>query len=96
MAALMIMRIRVSDPEAYKKYTAQTPAIIVSFGGRFLARGGATETLEGPDEDRRIVVVEFESMEKLKEFYNSETYQKVLPLRLGASESEGVAVEAAY
>ena len=96
LAALLILRIRVHDPETYKKYTAQTPAIIESFGGRFLVRGGAVDAVEGPPEDRRVVVIEFESMDRLLEFYNSETYQKVLPLRLAASEGEAIRVEAAY
>ena len=49
MTAYMVARINVTDMEQYKKYIAVTPDIIESFGGRFIARGGETVTLEGPE-----------------------------------------------
>lgn len=85
MAAYLIAKIEVTNPERYKKYIAATPGIIKNFGGRFIARGGETATLEGPEETRRVVLVEFPSLEQIKAFYNSAEYQEAKKLRDGAA-----------
>ena len=57
MTAYWIARARVNDPAEYQKYAEQVPAIIAKFGGRFLARGGEFEILEGPHEFERFVII---------------------------------------
>ena len=47
MAAYLIAHLTVTDPEAFQDYRAAVPAVIQRFGGRYLLRGGAVETLEG-------------------------------------------------
>ena len=93
MAAYLIARINVTDPEKYKNYVALSPAAIAAFGGRFLVRGGETKTLEGGTETNRIVVVEFDDMDKVTEFYHSDLYQAAKLERIGAAEGQFVAVE---
>lgn len=93
MAAYIIARINVTDWDQYKKYIAATPGVIEQFGGRFIARGGETVTLEGPEETHRVVLLEFPSMEKAKEFYHSQEYQEVLKLREGAATASLVAID---
>ena len=93
MAAYIIARINVTDWDQYKKYIAATPGVIEQFGGRFIARGGETVTLEGPEETHRVVLIEFPSMEKAKEFYHSQEYQEVLKLREGAATASLVAID---
>lgn len=93
MTAYIIAKINVTDMEQYKKYTGVTPGVIKKFGGRFIVRGGETVTLEGPEETSRVVVVEFPSMEKLKEFYYSDDYQAAKKLREGAAETSFIAVD---
>jgi uncharacterized protein (DUF1330 family) len=85
MAAYLIGKIEVTNPEQYKKYVAVTPGILEKFGGRFIARGGETVTLEGPEEIRRVVLVEFPSLDRIKAFYNSPEYQEARKLRQGAA-----------
>jgi uncharacterized protein (DUF1330 family) len=85
MAAYLIGKIEVTNPEQYKKYIAATPGIIEKFGGRFIARGGETVTLEGPEETRRVVLVEFPSLEQIEAFYNSPEYREARRLREGAA-----------
>jgi len=46
-AAYVIAEIEITHPEGYKEYTAQVPATIQKYGGRFLVRGGRTQVLEG-------------------------------------------------
>jgi len=85
MAAYIIVRMNVTNWDQYKEYTKVTPGIIEKFGGRFLVRGGEIITLEGPKETQRIVVLEFPSLEKAKEFYYSKEYAEAKKLREGAA-----------
>jgi uncharacterized protein (DUF1330 family) len=92
MPAYVIARIKVTDPEQYKKYIAVTPGILANFGARFIARGGETVTLEGPEETTRVVIVEFPTLHKISEFYNSAEYQEAIKIREGAAEVSLVGV----
>lgn len=95
MPAYIIARIDVTDPDKYKNYMALTPAAIEKAGGRFVVRGGAITTLEGPEETRRLVVLEFDSIEKAKAFYNSPDYERAKQEREGAADAQFIAVEGA-
>jgi uncharacterized protein (DUF1330 family) len=92
MAAYIIAQIDLTDPEAYKGYASQTPAIAEQFGGTFLAKGGAAEQLEGKGRSRNVII-QFPDVESAKQFYNSPEYQAVLPIALENSEREMVLVE---
>jgi uncharacterized protein (DUF1330 family) len=85
MPAYAIVLIEVTDREQYSKYTQATPAVIAEFGGKFIVRGGKTVTLEGPEEKRRVVVIEFPSFERAQAFYQSAEYQETKKLRSGAA-----------
>ncbi len=93
MPAYIIAKVNVTNWERYKEYVKATPGVIAKFDGRFIARGGETVTLEGPDETRRVVLIEFPSLEKAKAFYASAEYQSVKALRSGAAEAELVAIQ---
>lgn len=93
MAAYLIARVEVHDMAQYKQYTAVSPDAIAAFGGRFIARGGRTETLEGPEETRRMVVVEFPDMDSALACYRSERYQAAKAKREGAATAQFVVVE---
>ena len=53
MAAYVITRVNVTDPDQYEKYKALSPAAVAESGGRFIVRGGDSVTLEGPEDNRR-------------------------------------------
>ncbi len=93
MAAYIIVRMHVTDAERYKEYTKAAPDVVAQYGGRFIVRGGATVTLEGPEEKDRIVVLEFPSLDRAKAFYGSEEYTAAAKLREGAASAQFVAVE---
>lgn len=93
MAAYLIVRANVTDWDRFTHYLQASPAVIAKFGGRHIARGGETVTLEGPEEKRRVVLIEFPSMEQAKKFYNSPEYQQVRKLREGAAEGEILAID---
>lgn len=85
MAAYIIGRIEVTDPEAYKEYIAKVPDTVQRHGGRYLVRGGASEVLEGSMPDRRTVCLEFTDREAALGWYNSPEYLPLRELRHAAS-----------
>ncbi|MFN7572996.1 MAG: DUF1330 domain-containing protein [Betaproteobacteria bacterium] len=86
MSAYVIVDARVSDPEQYKQYQALSPGAIAAAGGRFLARGGRHETLEGQWRPTRMVVIEFPTYDAAKAFYDGELYRAARAKRAGATE----------
>jgi len=93
MPAYIIARVQVTDPARYAEYMKVTPGIIETFGGRFIARGGETETLEGELETSRVVLIEFPSLEDARAFYRSPEYTETRALREGAATAQFVAVD---
>ncbi len=93
MSAYLVARVNVTNPEKYKNYTTLSPAAIAAFGGKFLVRGGETETLEGQEETNRMVIVEFESLDKARAFYHSEQYTAARREREGAADGQFIIVE---
>ena len=74
-------QITITDPEKYQQYASETENIIKKFGGRYLVRGGTQSVAEGTPLGNRDVVVEFDSLEKAKEFYHSTEYAKIIDIR---------------
>ena len=91
----MVVRIDVTDWEQYRKYTAVTPGIVARYGGKFIVRGGRMETVEGPEEERRIVILEFPSWEDAQSFYHSPEYSEARRIREGAAEGQFLLIEGA-
>src|SRR3954467_14531784 len=69
IAAFLIADIDIADPTTYEDYKRQVAPLIARFGGRYLARGGPHEVLEGDWEPHRLVVLEFPDMASLKAWY---------------------------
>jgi len=95
MAAYLIAEIDVADAPAYDEYRKQVPTVIAKYGGRFLVRGGTIESKEGGWQPRRLVVVEFPSLDKARTFYHSADYAPLIALRQKASRGKLVLVEGA-
>jgi uncharacterized protein (DUF1330 family) len=85
MAAYLIAEITVTDPAIYEEYRKLVGATLEQYGGKFLVRGGVANLVEGEGAPGRMVVVEFESMERLKAWYDSEEYRHPKALRHQAS-----------
>lgn len=89
MPAFWIARSRIIAPQRYFEYAKRVPAILKAFGGVVHARGGAYETLEGPDRFTRFIVIEFPSMALALACYRSAEYQDARQYRLnGVGEVE--------
>lgn len=78
MKAYWIAHVDVTDPQQYTEYTQRAPAAFVLFGGKFLARGGRSEALEGRATPQRTVIIEFESYEQAVACYHSPQYQNAI------------------
>jgi uncharacterized protein (DUF1330 family) len=93
MAAYVILDVEVTDPALYEEYKKVSGEALRPFGGRFVVRGGAAEILEGDWKPHRLVVLEFPSADRAREWWNSETYREPKALRQSASRGSMVLVE---
>ncbi len=93
MAAYVIVEIEVHDTEAYGPYVEGATASTAEAGGRYLARGGRTQSLEGTPPPSRVVVLTFPDFDTAVGWYNSDAYQAVAPIRQGASTSRMFVVD---
>jgi len=95
MAAYVIAEIEVTDPAAYEDYRKQVPGVVEKYKGKFIVRGGRIESMEGGWSPKRLVVVEFPSMDQALKFYRSPEYKPLIGLRQKASRGKLVIVEGA-
>ena len=93
MPAYIVGEIEVTNPAGYDTYRPLAGASIAQYGGKFLARGGKTELLEGSPDPARIVVIEFADAAAAKRWYNSPEYQEALKIRLANSTGRVMLVE---
>jgi len=93
MPAYVIAETDVNDPERYEHYKAAAPDTIAKYGGRYVARGGALEVLEGDWQPPRVVILEFPDLEAARRWYQSPEYGEAKDLRDGAATMRLVAVE---
>ena len=93
MSCYVVSHITVNDPEAYKGYTAHTPATVSAHGGKFIVRGGESTEVEGTMPGERHVVIWFPDRASAEAWYNSPEYQKILPIRLSNSTGAMVMVD---
>jgi uncharacterized protein (DUF1330 family) len=93
MPAYVIAEVTVTDPKTMEEYRKQVPATVARYGGRFLVRGGAHETLEGDWKPNRLVILEFPSMEQARRWYDSEEYREPKALRIKSGRTNLVLVD---
>ena len=86
MAAYLISQIRVTDPDQFQKYRDASIPVAERYGARYLARSDDVEVLDGKHDGRRVVIIEFPDMDRLRAFWNSADYQSARQLRLNAAE----------
>jgi uncharacterized protein (DUF1330 family) len=93
MPAYVIAEVTVTDPPAMEEYRKQVPATLAKYGGRFVVRGGAIQTLEGDWKPSRLVVIEFPSRADAQRWYDSEEYRAPKALRMRAGRTNLVIVD---
>ena len=93
MPAYIVVDVEVRDPEQYEQYKTLVAPTLEPYGGRYLARGGHTENLEGVWVPNRLVVMEFDSVEKAKAWWSSEEYRRPKEIRQGSATTQMVVTE---
>ena len=93
MSAYVLIDIQVLDPAGYEGYKQLAAAAVSLYGGRYMARGGRHETLEGEWPANRLVILEFESLEKAKAWLNSPEYAPARALRHKYAKTKMLVVE---
>ena len=93
MAAYVVAQLEVTDAEAFAKYREKVPGTIARHGGRYKARGGAMQAVEGEPPFSRIVIIEFDDADAARRWYESEEYAPLAALRRSASRGTLLIVE---
>ena len=93
MPAYVLAHIDVQDPVRYEDYKAMSPISIHKYGGRFIARGGKVEVLEGAWQPKRMVLLEFPTVERARDWWASEEYKDAKALRQATSTGDMVIIE---
>ena len=93
MTAYVIVDIHVTDPVRYEDYKKLAAPTVGLYGGKYIARGGKTETLEGDWAPARLVILQFDSVEQAKNWHNSAEYSGPRNLRHEAAISNMVVIE---
>ena len=93
MTAYVIVDINVTDPIRYEEYKKLAAPTVEFYGGKYIARGGKTETLEGDWSPTRLVILQFENIEQAKSWHNSVEYSQAKSLRYETAISNMVVIE---
>ena len=93
MSAYIIVEIEIHDLAQYEEYKKLTPASIAAFGGKFIVRGPQVEMLEGDWNPQRLVVLEFPTVEKAKQWWSSEEYAPAKALRQRIAKTNMIVAE---
>ncbi len=93
MPAYIIVDVQINNVVEYEAYKKLTPASILAYGGKFIVRGGKTETLEGDWNFGRIVVLEFPDTEQAKSWWNSSEYAPAKTIRQKSATTNMILVE---
>ena len=93
MPAYVIVNTDIRDTAGYEEYRRRAPATVHAHGGKYLARGGTMEILEGTWQPVRVVVLEFPSLEQAKGWLASPEYQAIMPIRQRCARCDFVLVD---
>lgn len=93
MPAYLISQIEIHDPAGYEEYRKLVGASLARYGGRFIARGGRIDVLEGSWNPRRVVICEFDSLERARQWYESAEYRPAMAIRQKTSTASIIVVD---
>ncbi len=93
MPAYIIVDVEVTDPVQYEDYKKLAAATVGAYDGRYIVRGGTAEQLEGDRTPNRIVVLEFPTVNRAKEWWASEDYKPAKAMRHASATSQMIVVE---
>lgn len=93
MSAYVIVEIEIVDPVGYEEYKKLAGASVAKYGGKYIVRGGVVEPLEGEWDPKRLVMLEFESVQRAKEWLNCEEYREPRRMRHRTARTKMIVAE---
>ena len=93
MPAYLIADVEVTDPKLFAEYRELVEPTVNAFGGRYIARGGETQLLEGDRAPNRTVIIEFDSIEQARAWHDSDEYAPAKDMRFRSANSHVIIVE---
>ena len=93
MAAYIIVDNEITDSALFAEFARRIVEVVERHGGRYLVRGGSTEVVEGNRMPHRVVVIEFESLEKARNFVNDPEYVELADIRTRSTTTTTIIVE---
>jgi uncharacterized protein (DUF1330 family) len=93
MAAYFIVDVQVNDPVEYEDYRKRVMPTLECYGGKFIVRGGASQTIEGDWAPQRLVIIEFEDEAQFKGWYYSPEYEEAKAIRFRTSTARAILIE---
>ena len=81
MGVFVIGQIKVKDEEKWAEYKSKVQSTLEPYGAKILVRGSQIDSFVGTLEYPDVVIIEFETKQKAQEWYNSESYQSIVPIR---------------
>ena len=93
MPAYVIGHITVKDPEKWAEYRSQVPATLAPWNAELVFRGGKSSVLSGNHSHTDTVVIRFPDTDSVEQWYSSNAYQKLIPLRTQASDIDLISYE---
>ena len=93
MKGYLIAQINVKNFENYKKYLKNVTSIAKNYGGIYLIRAGKFEIMEGKWDYKRNVIIEFPSIQKARDFYESEEYKPIKKIRINNADNNVIIIE---
>jgi len=94
MSVYMIVEAKeILDREKYGEYIQKVPETVARFGGTYLARGGEVTVIAGDWSPARLILIEFESVDRFQAWFNSPEYREVAPLREASAKVNAIVIE---
>lgn len=93
MAAYVIVDNEITDQDLFAEYARGIVQVVERYGGSYLVRGGATEVVEGNRTPHRVVVIEFESLERARGYTTDPEYAELADIRERSSTTTTIIVE---
>ena len=93
MSAFIVAEVEVTDPGKFEEYRKLVPPTIEAFGGRYVVRGGAVDSREGDWRPKRLVIIEFDDVDRAREWHESNLYAPARALREASANTRMILVE---
>jgi len=93
MTGYVVVQVDIEDPDGFAQYREMVPPTLDIYGGKYLVRGGDYECVEGDWDPKRLVIIQFESVERAKAWLNSDEYAPAKQLRHQTAQSKCVVVD---